>query len=224
MNELIENFEVETPQPESEKETACRSFACGKLCTAISLGVLFVAVIVLYVLHFTTSKAPAFFPKEVVGEPGSGEIVFVNLDTINEHYELVKILTGDIKDEMTKQEAIFTNKENSFQRKYKQFQENVASGVLTQVQMENSQNQLAQEYQQLEADKERIFSNLQTRQAEALLQIYDSLQSAVRRINLQRNASFVLSYQSESPFILATDPAKDITDYVLYELNRTYKK
>jgi Skp family chaperone for outer membrane proteins len=222
--ELIENVEVKTLQPEPEQKSKKCSFSCNKLCTPISLGVLFVAVIVLYVLHFTTSKSPVFFLNYVVGEPGSGEIVFVNLDTINEHYELVKILTGDIKDEMTKQEAIFTNKENSFQRRYKQFQENVASGVLTQVQMENSQNQLAQEYQQLEADKERIFSSLQTRQAEALLQIYDSLQAAVRRINLQRNASFVLSYQSESPFILATDPAKDITDYVLYELNRTYKK
>jgi outer membrane protein len=224
MNELIENIEVEPLQPKPEKEPKKCSLACGNLCTAISFGVLFVAVIVLYILHFTTSKAPVFFPKEIVGEPGSGEIVFVNLDTVNENYELVKILTGDIKAEMAKQEAIFTNKENSFQRKYKQFQENVAAGVLTQVQMENAQNQLSKEYQQLETDKDRIFNDLQTRQAEALLQIYDSLQAAVSRINLQRNASFVLSYQSQSPFILTTDPAKDITDYVLYELNRTYKK
>ena len=223
-SELIENVEIETFQPEPEKESKKCSFVCSKYCTAISLGVLFVAVIVLYILHFTTSKAPVFFPKEIVGDPGSGEIVFVNLDTINENYELVKILTGDIKAEMTKQEAIFTNRENSFQRKYKQFQENMASGILTQVQMENAQNQLAQEYQQLEADKDRIFNDLQTRQAEALLQVYDSLQAVVNRINLQRNASFVLSYQSQSPFMLATDPTKDITDYVLYELNRTFKK
>jgi len=220
----VENIEVETLQQELEKESKKCSFAGGSLCTAISLGVLFVAVIVLYILHFTTPKAPTFFPKEIIGEPGSGEIVFVNLDTINENYELVKILTGDIKTEMSKQEAIFTNKENAFQRKYKQFQDNVNAGVLTQLQMENAQNQLAQEYQQLEADKDRIFNDLQTRQAEALLQIYDSLQAAVNRINIERNASFVLSYQSQSPFILATDPAKDITDYVLYELNRSYKK
>ena len=224
MNELIENVELEIVQPEPEKESKKCSFAGGKLCNAISLGVLFVAVIVLYILHFTTPKSPIFFPKEVVGEPGSGEVVFVNLDTINENYELVKILTGDIKAEMAKQEAIFTNKENSFQRRYKQFQENVASGVLSQIQLEHAQNQLAQEYQQLEADKERIFNDLQTRQEAATSQIYDSLQVAVKRINLQRNASFVISYQAQSPFILATDPAKDITEYVLYELNRTYKK
>ena len=224
MNELIENVETEIVQPKPEKAPKTRSSVGGKVCTIISFAVLFTAVLVLYVLHFTTSKSPLFPHKELVGEPGSGEVVFVNLDTINANYELVKILTGDIKAEMAKQEAIFTNKENSFQRRYKQFQENVASGVLSQIQLEHAQNQLAQEYQQLEADKDRVFNDLQTRQETATSQIYDSLQAAVHRINLLRNASFVISYQNQSPIILATDPAKDITDYVLYELNRTYKK
>jgi Skp family chaperone for outer membrane proteins len=157
-------------------------------------------------------------------EPQSGEIVFVNLDTINERYQLVAILTGDIKEEMTKQEAIFSNKESAFQKKYNQFQENMNAGVLTQVQVENAQKQLMQEYQQLEDNKEYVFNNLQARQAAALLQIYDSLQMAVKRINTERNASYVITYQNQSPFLLLTDPAKDITDYVVYELNRTFKK
>jgi Skp family chaperone for outer membrane proteins len=168
-------------------------------------------------------KTPVFMPKEIVGEPGSGEIVFVNLDTINEKYELVKILTGDIQAEMAKQEAIFANKEKAFERKYTQFQENMNAGILTQVQMEHAQQQLMQEYQQLEADKERIFNDLQMRQVAALTQIYDSLQAATKRINLHRNASFVITYQNQSPLLLVTDPAKDITDYVLFELNRSFK-
>jgi Skp family chaperone for outer membrane proteins len=100
----------------------------------------------------------------------------------------------------------------------------MSAGVLTQVQMENAQIQLAQEYQRLEEDKERIFNDLQGRQAAALLQIYDSLQATVQRINAERNASYVLTYQSQSPFLLLTDPAKDITDQVLFELNRSFKK
>jgi Skp family chaperone for outer membrane proteins len=147
----------------------------------------------------------------------------VNLDIINEDYELVNILTSDIKAETKRQEAIFSNREKTFERKYTQFQENMNAGILTQVQMEHAQQQLMQEYQQLESDKERIFNDLQIRQAAALTQIYDSLQAAVRRINIERNASFVITYQHQSPFLLLTDPAKDITDYVLFELNRSYK-
>jgi len=223
--ETIETVEQEeTPHQIPEKEPkSCSVLGC-KMCHVVAYSVLLIAVIVLYVLHFLAPKPPTFTPKEITGDPGSGEIVFVNLDTINENYELVKILTGDIKAEMTKQEAIFTNKENAFKKKYNQFMENMNAGILTQVQAENSQQQLSQEYQQLEADKERVFDNLQARQAAALVQIYDSLQAAVQRINLQRNASFVISYQNQSPFLLATDPTKDITDYVLFELNRSYKK
>jgi len=215
--------EVEPKQPNPQKEPKRRLATDNMLLRTIAHTIFLVALIVLYVLHFTDSKPQVFIPKEIVGEPGSGEIVFVNLDTINENYELVSILTGDIQAEMAKQEAIFTNKEKAFERKYTQFQENMNAGVLTQVQMEHAQQQLMQEYQQLEADKERIFNNLQIRQAEALVQIYDSLQAAVKRINLQRNASFVLTYQSQNPFLLVADPAKDITDYVLFELNRSYK-
>ena len=223
--ETVEPIEPEENlQQNSEKESKkCTIFGC-KMCNVIAYSVLFIAVVVLYVLHFLTPKLPTFIPKEITGEPGSGEIVFVNLDTINENYELVKILTGDIKAEMTKQEAIFSNKENAFKKKYNQFMENVNAGILTEIQMENSQRQLSQEYQQLEEDKERVFDNLQARQAAALLQVYDSLQAAVKRVNAERNASFVISYQNQSPFLLATDPTKDITDFVLFELNRSYKK
>ena len=224
----FEIFEIveheETPQQNPEKEPKGRSFLECKMCHIIAYSVLLIAVIVLYVLHFLSPKPPVFIPKEITATPGSGEIVFVNLDTINENYELVKILTGDIKSEMTRQEAIFTNKENAFKKKYNQFMENMNAGILTQVQAENAQQQLTQEYQQLEADKERVFDNLQARQAAALVQIYDSLQAAVQRINVQRNASYIISYQNQSPFLLATDPTKDITDYVLFELNRSYKK
>jgi len=223
--EPFEPIEQEEPfQQNSEKESKkCTIFGC-KMCHVIAYSVLFIAVIVLYALHFLAPKSPTFTPKEITGDPGSGEIVFVNLDTINENYELVKILTGDIKAEMAKQEAIFTNKENAFKKKYNQFMENMNAGILTQIQAENSQQQLTQEYQQLEADKERVFDNLQARQAAALVQIYDSLQAAVKRVNLQRNASFIISYQNQSPFLLATDPTKEITDFVLFELNRSYKK
>jgi len=220
--EIVEN--EETCQKNPEKEPKCCSILGCKMCHVIAYSALLIAVIVLYVLHFLAPKPPTFTPKEITGEPGSGEIVFVNLDTINENYELVKILTGDIKAEMAKQEAIFTNKENAFKKKYNQFMENMNAGILTQVQAENSQQQLTQEYQQLEADKERVFDNLQSRQAAALVQIYDSLQAAVKRFNVQRNASYIISYQNQSPFLLATDPTKDITDYVLFELNRSYKK
>lgn len=129
----------------------------------------------------------------------------------------------EIDAETKRQEILFQNKEQAFKQKYAQFEENYSKGVLTKIQIENAQNLLQQEYAQLEAEKENVFNNLQNKQANALLQLYDSLQVVVKRINIQRNASFVLTYQSNSPFLIHADPSKEITNQVLFELNRSIK-
>ena len=84
--------------------------------------------------------------------------------------------------------------------------------------------QLEQEYAAITSEKENVFNDLQNRQSTALLQIYDSLQTVIKRVNLQRNASFVITYQANSPFLIHADPSKEITDQVLFELNKPYKK
>lgn len=214
----IETEVIETPtslQPPKKKRN---------IFNLVFYSIMGIAVVILYLLHFITPKQEQFTPKEFTGTPGTGEVLYVNLDTINENYELVKILTGDIQSEMKKQETIFGNKESAFQKKYAQFQENYSSGVLTSIQIENAQKQLQQEYELLESEKELVFSNLQNRQTAALTQIYDSLQVVVKRINAQRNASFILTYQTGSPFMILADPSKEITDQVLFELNKPFKK
>lgn len=204
---------------EAEKKAHCRY----RLQTIFNI-LLGIAVIILFILHFVKPKEEKFVPKVFDGKPGSGEILYVNLDTINENYKLIKILTDDIQEEMKKQDAIFSNKEAAFQKKYAQFQENYQSGVLTAIQIENAQQQLQQEYEQLEISKERVYSDLQNRQAAAITQLYDSLQVVIQRINQERNASFVLTYQTGSPFLILADPSREITDQVLFELNKSMEK
>lgn len=75
-----------------------------------------IAVIVLYILHFITPKQEVFVPKEFSGKPGTGEVVYVNLDTINANYELVKILTGDIEKETKKTGSHFPKQRGSIQK------------------------------------------------------------------------------------------------------------
>lgn len=228
-NETIETIETEKRETvelkeENSKKSDTESVKKKKNWFQIGFyAIITIAVIVLYVLHFLTPKPEVFVPKAFEGKPGSGEIVFINLDTINENYKLVDQLKKEIDAETKRQEILFQNKEQAFKQKYAQFEENYSKGVLTKIQIENAQNLLQQEYAQLEAEKENVFNNLQNKQANALLQLYDSLQVVVKRINIQRNASFVLTYQSNSPFLIHADPSKEITNQVLFELNRSIK-
>ena len=204
---------------ETEKKAQCRY----RLQTIFNI-LLGIAVIILFILHFIKPKEEKFVPKVFEGKPGSGEVLYVNLDTINEHYELIKILTDDIQAESKKQDAIFANKEAAFQKKYAQFQENLQNGVLSNIQIKNAEEQLQQEYEQILMSKEQVYSDLRNRQAAAMTQLYDSIQVAIQRINQERNASFVLTYESGSPFLMLADPSKEITDQVVFELNKSMKK
>lgn len=221
MEENLMEMKEEAPKEVCEPKKKCN---CS-LCRCIMDAVLIVAVIVLYVLYF-------FFPKTthhtseqnnvVNTEPRSGEIIYINIDSVNANYELVDILTKDIEAEMSKQEAIFQNRQTALERKYNQFQQNYQSGILTQVQIENAQQQLMQESENLKADYERVMGDLEARQAAALKQIADSVITATKRINAERNASFVFSYQYGGQ-LLDADPSKDITNELLDILNEPFK-
>lgn len=225
MGEMEENV-TEVIKEEKSHETCETKKKCNcNLCRCIVQAVLVVAVIVLYVLYFffprTASHKTA--PNNVVNtEPRSGEIIYINVDSVNANYELVNILTKDIEAEMTKQEAVFQNRQAALERKAVQFQQNYQAGILTQIQVENAQQQLMQESETLKADYERVMGDLEARQAAALKQIADSVINATKRINAERNASFVFSYQYGGQMIDA-DPSKDVTDELLEILNEPFK-
>ncbi len=75
--------------------------------------------------------------------------------------------------------------------------------------------------QQLEMEQQQVMTDLQMRQAAAIQQMYDSLEMATQRFNQTRNASFIISYQTGTPFVILADPAKDITQEILFDLNKS---
>lgn len=202
-------------EPEKEKKS-CNS----KTCNYLFMGILAVAVIVLYVLHFLPEKEETFTPKPVEGKAGSGEILYVNLDSINDNYLLVDQLTKEIEAKYSQMEANFAKREKELEQKSAQFQQNMNSGILTEVQAQYAYQELQAEYEQIMIDKENATLALQSEQANSISVIYDSIQKVADLINAERNASYILLYQSGSPFMLHADPTKDITDQILFELNK----
>jgi Skp family chaperone for outer membrane proteins len=213
-------FEV---KPQVKKEKNCHKGKTFPICRIVLDTLMIIAIVVLFILYF-------FFPREkshptpvYKGVPGTGEIVYINIDSINKNYDLVGILTKDIETEQAKQEAIFANRQKALENKYSQFQKNYQANILTPAQIQNTQEQLTNENNILQQEYEKVSSDLQTRHLTALQQIADSLMNAAKRINAGRNASYIFTYQYGGQLIVA-DPSKDITKEVLEELNKPYKK
>lgn len=214
-NIIIENKEEAKTV---KKDKNCNIIRIIFDCVVIAL------IAVLFVLHFTdTKERQTVFAPVPEGTPASGEIVYVNIDSINANYKLVEILTNDIDAEKKRQEVIFSNRQSALEKKYAQFQQNYQANVLTPVQIQNAQEQLMSESETLQQEYEVVFSNLQNRQMSALQQIADSLMVATKRVNAARNASYIFTYQYGGQ-LLSADPSKDITPYVLEELNKSFGK
>lgn len=220
----MEENNIYQPSPEiaQEEVKTCKKKKCH-IARLIFDAVIVIAIAVLFILHFYQPKTEPYIPTIPEGKAGTGEILYVNIDSINEQYELIRILREELDAEQNKQNAIFTNREKAFQTKLNNFQQNQQSGILTPVQIQNSQAQLENEYQQIMADKERVMSDLMAKQSAANEQMLDSMLTVINRINSVRNASFVFTYGYGSQMILG-DPTKDITNDVVKELNKSFAK
>jgi len=218
----IENVASEEMTPVENAPETCGKKKCCKMAHLIFDAVMLIAVVVLFILHFTGNKEDDYTPVPA-GQPGNGDVVYVNIDTINEKYEMVSLLTDSIEAEKQRQKVIFENRQKALETKLANYQRNMQTGQLTAQQAQYAEASLQQESAKLQSDYAQAEEDLAVRYQTALTQIADSLKAATARVNGKHNASYVFSYGAGSPMICA-DPTKDITREVLKELNKPFSK
>lgn len=216
---VVEHDTMDSPQKE-EVKPACEN-KCG-MAHWIVEGLLAAAVIALFILHFAGGKKPAAVVQKPA-EKGNGEVVYINIDSINANYELVKILTDSIDAEKQKQAVVFQNRQKALEQKASNFEKNYSSGSLNAQQAQYAQQSLQEESLRLQNDYSQAVESLEARYQAALSQIADSLMAAADRVNASYNASYIFTYQTGGQLLYA-DPAHDITQEVLDELNKSFKK
>ncbi len=203
----------------SSTQNKCNSSVCHWIIEVLLL----VAVVVLFFLHFNNSKSDKTIARNPIAEVGTGEVVYINIDSINENYELVHILTDSIDIEKQRQAVVFQNRQKSLEQKAANFERNYASGSLTQQQAQFAQQSLQEESVRLQSDYAQALESLELRYQSALQTIADSLNAAAKRVNAHYNASYIFTYQTGGQLLYA-DPAHEITNEVLEELNKSFKK
>ena len=216
---VVENKPEEMPEKEEVKTSSKKD---SSLCHWIIEGVLPTAVIALFILHFADKGNRATVVQKPT-EVGTGEVVYINIDSVNEKYEMVKILKDTLEAEQQKQEIVFNNRQKALENKAANFEKNYSSGSLTPQQAQYAQQSLQEESTRLQRDYSNYMEDFQARYAAALEQMADSLNEAAKRVNASYNASYIFTYQSGGQLLYA-DPAHDITNEVIDELNRSFKK
>ncbi len=184
--------------------------------------ILFVAVAILYVLHFTGSKnnnSEVASPGVVSPESGGLNIAYVKADSVLVNYDLAQ----ELHDDFTKKQEAYTTeygtKRQTFEKEAAEFQEKVQrGGFLTEQRAIQERDRLLgkeQEIMKLDQELSTKLADIQTANNQQLL---DSLLNCIEMLNEKYQYDYIFN----SADILVGDEAHNITSEVLSTLNERY--
>jgi outer membrane protein len=179
-------------------------------------GVLAVAVIVLFVLHFDTNSAPS---KAAISAKGGVKIAYFEIDSIQNSYEFFKDVKSalQVKDmENTKQ---LTNLKNEYIAKYQELQK--SAQFLSQAEMASRQQELVKAEKNYTTKEQQLSQELQEESFKRLQEVKKKIEVFLANYNKDKQFAFILS--SNADLMYYKDTTYDITSDIIKGLNTDYK-
>ena len=193
--------------------------------------VLFAAVVVLFILVFTTKgKSPStrqLDEADVVGVTGvdavvDGAIVYINSDSLFQNYQMAKDLSEELGEKTKKLDAELTNKQKKFQADVADFQNKAQKGLETRAKLEQMSESLGREEQSLMQLAERYRMELAEEQAVMQRKILQAVMDYLKEYNRDKGYQFIMGRAFGDNLLFAA-PGLDITASVLEGINAKYK-
>lgn len=175
-------------------------------------GVLAVAIIVLFVLHFNTNSTPS---KTAISDKGGVKIAYFEIDSIQNSYEFFKDVKSalQVKDmENTKQ---LTNLKNDYIAKYQELQK--SAQFLSQGEMASRQQELVKAEKNYTSKEQQLSQELQEESFKRLQEVKKKIESFLEKYN--KNKEFAYIFSSNADLMYYKDTAYDITSDIIKGLN-----
>ena len=193
-------------------------------------GVLAVAVIVLFVLHFSGKNKEVTDNQSAqtgvllgnLGQTGEMKVAYVFVDSVLANYEYYKVLTDKLMAKKSGLEKELTGKGESFQKEVSEFQYKVEKKLITSWDAEARQKQLTEQQQVLVNLQNDMQNKLAQDEQTVTIQLHDSVLNAVNDINRKMGFNLILS-NTFGGGLLYADDNMNITKQVLDRLNEAYR-
>src|ERR1044072_697042 len=177
---------------------------------------------VLFYLHFSGGSKP----KSTVvtadkTESNSFSVAYFDIDSLQEHYEYFKDVSGDIKKKETAMNAELNDLSNKAQRTIRKWQEK--GNNITQAEGEQAQREVGLLQQQYQQRKGELEQDMQKLQVDRMTELRKQVEEFLKEYNKSKKYSYILSY--EPGFIIYyKDSAYNITGDLITGLNTQYKE
>jgi outer membrane protein len=187
--------------------------------------VILIGLIVLYILFFTTKKSEE--PKASVALQKSGNkalsIVFVNIDSLNEKYDFVKVLRNELEGTGKRLQTEVLAEQGNFEKEAADFQRQVAANTISEEKAKMVYETLMQKQQAIIEKKDRFTQQVANMELNMNLRLLDTITNFLKRYNEIYKFDYILTYKTAGEILIANDTL-DITNDVLRNLNKEYNE
>ncbi|MFZ9719423.1 MAG: OmpH family outer membrane protein, partial [Chitinophagaceae bacterium] len=163
--------------------------------------------------------------KEKLNTPAAADsgfkLTYIDLDTINEYYELFRVKNEEIEKEKQRIENEIQSGVNKLEQDRINFLKKGES--ITQIEAEQFQRDYQNRYQQLGTRRESLLNQHLDHQAKALDEIQKNINDYLKEYNKDRKFHFIFSTGEGNLTLYYKDSAYNITREVLEGLNRIKK-
>jgi outer membrane protein len=194
-----------------------------KKLSIVLFAVLFLAIILLYILHFIGGKKEETNITEPVPVGLSSQgIAFINIDSVIINFEMFFDRREELMSKQKKAEAELNSKGSQYEKNAKDYQEKISKGLITRATAADMEKGLLQQQQDLVTLRDNLQSNLLEEEQVMNRQIIDYITTYLEENKSDYNYQFILG-KSFGSVVLYGDSALDITRRVTDAINSKYK-
>jgi len=181
-------------------------------------------LIVLYGLYFFEKKSESESLPSAVQKNGKPlSVVFVNLDSLNMHYDYVKVLRSDLEGTGKRLQTEVLSEQNALQKEAADFQRQVASNAISEEKAKGIYESLMQKQQALMEKKDRYTQLVAEQEMNMNLRLIDTVTNFLKRYNMNYGYDYIMGFKAGGEILIANDTL-DITKDVLKSINQEYGK
>ena len=155
-----------------------------------------------------------------------GAIVYFNLDTILNDYDMANDLSSVVETKVNSINQEVTRRRNKIEKDIKAFSDKLNKGLLTQSVAQTQNQKLVEQQQSFETYAGQKQQEILEEQQVMMNQIADAINNYITEFNADGKYAMIIATQGDilSTPVVAADPALDITDILLEGLNAAYVK
>ncbi|MDD2583443.1 MAG: OmpH family outer membrane protein [Bacteroidales bacterium] len=196
-----------------------------KKASIITNAILGAAVIVLFILHFTSKPVVNTVTEMPEGDTSlSGGIVYINIDSLISQYDMFNDLRTEFESKAQTIQNDLNKRGRTLENDVKDFQTKVQKGLITRSQAEAQQQQLAKREQELQGYIRQKQEELGEEEQVLNRRVFDALQTYIDKMNQEKQYSLILSTSGYNNTVIQGDKSLNITSSVVEAMNDEYIK